>query len=100
MKLGTEMHRQAKGTSGLWSDRLRDTQVVFFSIPPAAGDNEGRNRRSQQINTWLQDWCHRQNLGFFDLGSVYLAPGLLAIDGVHLSQKGEEDPSSGVSRAH
>jgi len=52
-------------------------------------EDEGRNRRSQQINTWLQVWCHNQNLGFFDHGSVYMAPGLLATDGLHLSQKGK-----------
>jgi len=28
-------------------------QVVFSSILPVAGNNEGRNRKSQQINTWL-----------------------------------------------
>jgi len=64
-------------------------QVVFSSIPPVAGEDEGRNRRSKQINTWLQTWCHRQNLGFFDHVSVYMAPGLLATDGVPMSQKGK-----------
>jgi len=29
------------------------TQVVFSSIPPLAGNDEGRNRKSQQVNTWL-----------------------------------------------
>ena len=62
---------------------------MFSSIPPVTWEDEGRNRRSQQINTWLQAWCHRQNLGIFDHGSVYVAPGLLATDGVHLSQKGK-----------
>jgi len=62
---------------------------VLFSIPPVAGEDEGRKRVSEQINTWLQAWCHRQNLGFFDLGSVYVAPGLLATEGVHLLQKGK-----------
>jgi len=62
---------------------------VFSSTSPVAGEDGGRNSRSQQINTWLQAWCHRQNLGFVDHGSVYMAPGLLATDGVHLSQKGK-----------
>jgi len=64
-------------------------QVVFSSIPPTAGKDEGRNRKSQQINTWLQAWCQRQNLGFFHHGSVYMAAGMLATDGVRLSQKGK-----------
>jgi len=64
-------------------------QVVFSSVPPVAGEDEGRNMKSEQINTWLQAWCHRQNVGFFDLGSVSMAPGLLETDGVHLSQKGK-----------
>jgi len=72
--------RQVKGSGA---------QAVFSSIPPVAGEDEGRNRRSQQINTWLQAWCHSQNLGFFDDKSVYMAPGLLATDGVYLSQKGK-----------
>ena len=76
------------------------TQVVFSSILPAAGVDEGRNRKSQQINTWLQASCHQQNLGFFDHGSVYRTPGLLVTDGVHLSSKGEKDLCTGVSRVH
>jgi len=62
---------------------------VFSSTPPVAEEDEGRNRKSEQINTWLQAWCHKQNLGFFDHGSVYMASGLLATHGVHLSQKGK-----------
>jgi len=84
MRLRTKAHGKSKGTSRLWGDRLRDQKP----IPPIAGEDEGRNRRSQQVNTWLQAWCHRQNLEFFDHGSVYMAPGLLATEGVHLSQKG------------
>jgi len=26
-------------------------QLVFFSVPPVAGNDEGRNRNTQQINT-------------------------------------------------
>ena len=70
-------------------DNRSGTQVAFSSVPPVAREDEGRNRRSQQINTWLQAWCHRQNLGFFDRGSVYMAPGLLATGGVHQSQTGK-----------
>jgi len=46
-------------------------QVVFSSFLPVAGNDEGRNRKTQQINTWLRDWCHQQNFGFFDHELVY-----------------------------
>lgn len=64
-------------------------QVAFFSVLPVAGYYEGIHRKTQQINTWLQDWCHhQQNFGFSDHGSIYVAPGLLATKGAHLSHRG------------
>jgi len=39
------------------------------------------------MNRWLRDWCYRWNFGFFDHGEVYIAPSLLATDGVQLSQR-------------
>ena len=64
-------------------------QVVFSSILPVAENDEGRNRKSQQSNTWLRAQCHQQNLVFFHHGSVYTTLGLLATGGVHLSQRGK-----------
>ena len=61
--------RQVKGSGA---------QVVFSSIPPAIGNNEGLDIMGQQINTWLKAWCAWQGFGFFDLGSIYMRPGLLA----------------------
>jgi len=46
-------------------------------------------RKTHRINTWLRGWCQRKNLGFFDHGAVYLAPGLRSADGYHLSQRGK-----------
>jgi len=63
--------------------------VVFCSIPPVAGNNEGRRRKSQQINTWLQAWCHQWDSGFLDHMLLYMTPGLLVADSVHLSQRGK-----------
>jgi len=42
-------------TSGPWDLLVKGSgaQVVFSSILPVAGNDEGRNRKSQQINTWL-----------------------------------------------
>jgi len=60
-------------------------QVVFSSIPSVAVKSTERDRKTHPINRWLRDWCHRWNLGFFDHGEVYIAPGLLVTDGVQLS---------------
>ena len=65
------------------------TQAVFFTILPVTRKDEGRSRKSQQINTWLRAWCYWQNFGVFDHGLVYMTPGMLATDGVHLSQRGK-----------
>ena len=63
--------RQVKGSGA---------QVVFSSIPPAIGNNEGRDMMGQQTNTWLRAWCARQGFGFFDLGSVCKRLGQSAAD--------------------
>ena len=61
--------RQVKGSGA---------QVVFSSIPPVIGNDEGLNMMGQRINTWLRAWCAWQGFGFFDLCSVCMRPGLLA----------------------
>jgi len=48
---------------------------------------------------WAAESLCRQNFGFFDRGSVYMTPGLLATGGVCLSQRGN-DLCTEVSRAH
>jgi len=63
--------------------------VVFSSIPSVTGNSTERGRKTHLVNRWLRDWCHRSNFGFFDHEEVYTAPGLLAIDRVHLSQRGK-----------
>ena len=45
--------------------------------------------KTHRINTWLRVWCKHKNLGFFDHGAVYSAPGLRSADGDHLSQRGK-----------
>ncbi|KAK4829284.1 hypothetical protein QYF61_002676 [Mycteria americana] len=40
-------------------------------------------------HAWLRGWCHRHGFVFFDNGMAYTAPGLLASDGIHLSQRGK-----------
>ena len=63
--------RQVKGSGA---------QVVFSSIPPAIGNNEGLDIMGQQINTWLKAWCAWQGFGFFDLGSICKSLGWLVAD--------------------
>ena len=63
-------------------------QTVLSSIPSVAGRKIKRNRITHMINMWLRGWCHRWNFRFFGQGQVYTALGLLATDGVQLSQRG------------
>jgi len=65
---------------------IRGTGGVF---PSVAGKSTERGRKTHLINRVLRDWCCRWNYDFFDHGEVYMAPGLLATDGVHLSQRGK-----------
>ena len=64
-------------------------QVVFAGIPTVAGKDNAITRKTHCINTWLRGWCKRKNLGFFDHGAVYSAPGMRSADGYHLSQRGK-----------
>ena len=63
--------------------------MVFSSIPPVAGKNTERGRKTHLVKWWLRDWCHLWNFGSFDHGEVYMAPDLLATDGVQPSQRGK-----------
>ena len=56
-------------------------QVVFSSIPTLTGRGTERTTKAHLLNTWLRGWCLRRNLGFFNHGAVYSAPGLMAVDG-------------------
>jgi len=56
-------------------------QVVFSSVPTLTGRGTERTTKAHLLNTWLRGWCLRRNLGFFDHGAVYSAPGLVAVDG-------------------
>ena len=68
-------------------------QVVFFSILSVALRDTDRIRKTHLINRWLRGWCHRRNFGFFDHGAVYLAPGLMAADGVHPGERWKRIPA-------
>jgi len=61
-------------------------QVVFSSILPVAGNDEGRNRKSQQINTVSEPDVNSRILGFLVRGQ-FLYTRLPATDGVHLSER-------------
>lgn len=68
-----------------WLVKDSGAQVVFSHIPLAAGIKVKRNKKINQINTCLQAWCHQQDFEIFHDESVYITPGLLETDGVHLS---------------
>ena len=73
---------------------------AVFSVFPVAGNNEGRNKKRQQINAWLWAWCHQQNLGFF-WSWVGLHDTRPAGNrrGMPVSKR-EKDLCTGVSRAY
>jgi len=56
-------------------------QVIFSSLLPVVGRDVERYRQTQSINTWLRYWCHHHKFGFFDHGTTYTAPSLLASNG-------------------
>ena len=46
-------------------------------------------RKTQVVNKWQRGWCCHRFFGFFDHGVIYLAPGLMAAEGCHLSLRGK-----------
>ena len=69
--------------------RESGTPVIFSSLLPVAGSDIVRNRWIQSINTWLCGWCRHHSFVLCDNGMAYAAPGLLASNGRHLSQRGK-----------
>jgi len=61
--------------------------VIFSSLLPVVDSDNGRNRQTQFINTWLRSWCHHHSFGFFNNRMSYMAPGLLASGRIHLFQR-------------
>lgn len=50
-----------------------------------------KTKQIQSINNGLRGWCHHHHFGGFDNGMVYMVPGLLVSDGIHLSQSRKRD---------
>lgn len=73
------------------------TKLVFYSVLPDAGNDEGTNRKTQTINNRFRAWCQWQNFEGFLHGLVHVASGLLVADRVHLSQRREKNLCTGVS---
>lgn len=75
---------------GFWSPgdnakKFGDTETVFpFNLPNNGGKLE-TNRRAQDINTLLWDWCFHQNFGVLNYGRDFETKGMLGPDGTHLS---------------
>ena len=56
----------------------------------------------QTRKTQIIGWCQGRNFGFFDHGAVYSDPGLLPMDGTHLSQRKRilvQEPAGLIKRA-
>ncbi|KAF7237655.1 Beta-parvin [Varanus komodoensis] len=71
--------------------KLRElkAQVAFSSILPVWGFGPGRDRRASEVNDWLRVWCQKECFGFLDHDTHFLANGLLARDGLHLTRMGK-----------
>ncbi|KAF7245214.1 Piezo-type mechanosensitive ion channel component 2, partial [Varanus komodoensis] len=68
--------------------KLRElkAQVAFSSILPVRGFGPGRDRRVSEVNDWPRVWCQNERFGFLNHGTQFLANGLLARDGLHLTR--------------
>uniref|UniRef100_A0A8D2L091 SGNH hydrolase-type esterase domain-containing protein n=1 Tax=Varanus komodoensis TaxID=61221 RepID=A0A8D2L091_VARKO len=71
--------------------KLRElkAQVAFSSILLVRGFGPGRDRRVSEVNDWLRVWCKKERFRFLNHGTWFLANGLLARDGLHLTRMGK-----------
>lgn len=77
-----------------------EVQVAFSSIPSVPGSNTERTRKTHVINMCLRSKDHCRNFGFFDHGVVSSAPGLMAMDALHLGERGKKDSVPEAVWAH
>lgn len=54
----------------------QEHQLVFSSILPVTWGDFGRNRRAQDLSTWLQNWYTHQNFVFLNNRRVFKAQGM------------------------
>lgn len=64
-------------------------QIILSSIPISGKMSSKQVRITQELNEWLKGWCQHGNFGGFDQGMVYSAPGIMTVDGAHLSPRGK-----------
>ena len=64
--------------------------MIFCPIPAGTVRDTEQAWKAQVMNNWLRSWCQGRNFGFFVHRAVYLAPGLLSMNGTHLSQRGKQ----------
>lgn len=55
-------------------------------ILPVKGKGLTRSRCILEISVWLSQWHCQQGFSFFDCGMVFQEDGMLARDGVHLTE--------------
>uniref|UniRef100_A0A803THE0 SGNH hydrolase-type esterase domain-containing protein n=1 Tax=Anolis carolinensis TaxID=28377 RepID=A0A803THE0_ANOCA len=69
--------------------KLYNVHVIFSSLLPVVGHGSTRAGKIVQVNNWLRKWCQEEHFGFLDHGLLFQEDGLLASDGVHLTQVGK-----------
>ena len=60
-------------------------KLVISSLFPVVGHGPRREEKIVEVNKWLREWCGRERFGFLDHGWWFQHGGLLARDGLHLS---------------
>lgn len=73
-------------------------EAVVSSVLPVIRNDQGRNRKSREINTWL--WVELKDFWGFWSQVVLQTSGLLATGRTFLSQRGGEDLCTRVSWTH
>ncbi|KAF7240096.1 Platelet-activating factor acetylhydrolase IB subunit gamma [Varanus komodoensis] len=64
-------------------------QVAFLLILLDRGFQPRRDRRVSEVNDWVSVWCQKEHFGFLDHSTQFVASGLLARDGLHLTRMGK-----------
>ena len=54
----------------------------MFSLILPLGDRDSVRRRMDQLNDWLQGWCHARGLGYYDLGPTFKRLSILTLNGM------------------
>lgn len=62
----------------------------MFSILPVGVWDQGRRRRTDQLNEWLHGWYCANNFGYYHLGYAFSRLGMLMLGGIQLTRKAKD----------